>query len=377
MPARTCVIPAALVLLGASCHDVLGIEDVRVEGAADADGINPGESGDADPGSGAQLAIEPEWQELGVADSTTLTATYVAPSGASHDVTDQASWSSSDTETVTVWMGPGGEAFASGASAGEATIQARYEGLSAGADIVVRSDLDAVTWVSLPSGTFEMGSDDDQAFGDEQPVREVTLSAFALAETETTVAQYEVCVDQGACEEPARDYDNNEAYNWGAPDRHDHPINGVTWFQAQNFCESAGWRLPTEAEREYAATSGGLDRRYPWGDEEASCERAVMDDSGEGCGEGGTWPVCSKPEGHSEQGICDLAGNVWEWVYDWYGDYPSESQVDPTGPEEGSDRVRRGGSWNLGARLLRAPFRVRLAPSEESVSLGFRCARPL
>ena len=241
-----------------------------------------------------------------------------------------------------------------------------------GADTGPSVDID---WVELEGGTFFMGSDDEDASVDEIPVREVTLSAFELAQTETTVAQYEACVDAGECEEPG----TFSACNWGVSDRADHPINCVSWHDATDFCEFAGGRLPTEAEREYAARSGGRDWKYLWGNEDATCDRAVMNQDsgteGRGCGEGATWPVCSKPAGDSEQGICDLAGNVWEWVDNWYGDYPSEPQVDPTGPESGSSRVVRGGSWLSGVRNLGASNRGNVGPSGILGALGFRCAR--
>jgi formylglycine-generating enzyme required for sulfatase activity len=253
-------------------------------------------------------------------------------------------------------------------------------GTGNGADASVDPDGEVedslIDWVALLAGTFSMGSDENDAFANEQPVHEVTLSAFELARTETTVAQYAACVEAGVCAEPARDYTDGLSFNWGAPGRDEHPINGVTWFQAEGFCEYVGGRLPTEAEREYAARSEGQDQKYPWGDEEATCERAVMNEDGEdGCGDRRTSPVCSKPAGHSAQGICNLAGNVSEWVYDWFDDYPSEPQVDPTGPESGSNRVLRGGNWLIDARLLRASFRSSVDPSAANINFGFRCAR--
>jgi formylglycine-generating enzyme len=251
-------------------------------------------------------------------------------------------------------------------------------GTGNGADASVDPDAEVeeslIDWVALSTGTFSMGSDDDDANSNEQPVHEVTLSAFELARTETTVAQYAACAEAGACGEPS----TGGSCNWNVSGRADHPINCVSWFQAEAFCEFAGGRLPTEAEREYAARSQGQDRTYPWGDEAATCERAVMHEDGvHGCGDRITSPVCSKPAGHSAQGICDLAGNVSEWIYDWFDDYPAEPQVDPTGPESGSDRVRRGGSWNSFANSLRASARGNVDPSNAFVSLGFRCARSL
>ena len=134
----------------------------------------------------------------------------------------------------------------------------------------------------------------------------------------------------------------------------------MDWDQAQAFAAWAGGRLPSESEWEHAARSGGKEQTSPWGDEEATCILAVMCDGGNGCGEDRTWPVCSKPAGNSRQGVCDLAGNVWEW----------------TDEREGaSRRVSRGGSWLFTASYLRASYRFRVVPSFRSDGLGFRLAR--
>ncbi|MBP8971341.1 formylglycine-generating enzyme family protein, partial [Myxococcota bacterium] len=134
----------------------------------------------------------------------------------------------------------------------------------------------------------------------------------------------------------------------------------------------------SEAEWEYAARSGGRDWKYPWGNENATCERAVMDDgSGNGCGRRSTWPVCSKPKGNTTQGLCDMAGNVWEWVQDWchysYNGAPTDGSAweKPTG----SRRVVRGGSWNGDAGFVRAAFRNGVDPRFRFSNLGFRLAR--
>ena len=134
----------------------------------------------------------------------------------------------------------------------------------------------------------------------------------------------------------------------------------MDWGQATTFAKWAGGRLPTGEEWTYAATSGGQSWEYPWGDEPATCDRAIMDDGGSGCGQGHTWPVCSKPAGHSRQGVCDLAGNVWEWADEREG---------------ASDRVYRGGGWYNPASLLRVTYRLRNTPSSRNSYLGFRLAR--
>jgi len=228
-----------------------------------------------------------------------------------------------------------------------------------------------ITWISLPSGTFQMGSTEGNS--DEEPVHTVTLSAFQMAKTETTVAQYAQCVVADACTAASTGW---SYCNWQVIGREQHPINCVNWYQSTDFCAWAGARLCTEAEWEYAARSGGKDQTYPWGDAAATCDYAVMDDGGDGCGLDSTWAVCGKPGGNSDQGVCDLAGNVWEWVVEWYGTYPSAAETNPTGPASGSYRVIRGGSWyDDYADLLRASLRSGDDPDDHDDGLGLRCCR--
>ena len=240
-----------------------------------------------------------------------------------------------------------------------------------------------LTWVRLATGTFSMGSAEGQ--DDEKPVHTVRLDAFEMSKSEVTVGQYRACVKAGKCGEhhltgyewPGQEFTKDSRCNWPRGDRADHPLNCVDWSQATSFCRWAGGRLPTEAEWEYAARSGGKSRTYPWGNEKATCSRAVMDDGGAGCGKNRTWPVCSKTRGNTPQGLCDMAGNVWEWVSDWYSrDYYGSSPARaPRGPKSGSFRVRRGGSWFYPAGDLRAAYRLGNSPGARGPALGFRCVR--
>ena len=229
----------------------------------------------------------------------------------------------------------------------------------------------AGSFVSLPAGCFTMGGAEGEA--DEKPPHNVCLGGFELGKNEVTVEQYSACVSAGACSEPGTGGD----CNWGVSGRRDHPINCVFWDQAQAYARWAHARLPTEAEWEYAARSGGRDQQYPWGDESPSCDRAIMDYWGNGCGRGATGPVCSKPGGNSAQGACDLAGNVWEWTQDSYHDSYTGAPGDGSAymSPAGSYRVYRGGSWNGPAGFLRARGRGRAPPGYAFVFLGFRLAR--
>ncbi len=228
-----------------------------------------------------------------------------------------------------------------------------------------------IEWVRIPGGSFRMGS--TKGGSDEKPVRTVRVGDLALSKTEVTVGQYRACVDARACTAP----DTGTYCNWDKSGRDDHPINCVDWEQASAFAKWAGGRLPSEAEWEYAARSGGKSREYPWGDQKADCSRAVMDDgSGNGCGKGGTtFPVCSKPAGNTAQGVCDMAGNVWEWVADWYGPYGEAPNDGSARTRTAQFRVGRGGGWNNAARGLRAAHRSGRSPGGRRINLGFRVAR--
>ena len=234
-------------------------------------------------------------------------------------------------------------------------------------------DPSALKWLSITGSTFQMGS--DAGTSDELPIHSVTVSSFEMTKTEVMIEQYQVCVDAGTCTLP-NDNIWNSRCNWGYSDRGAHPVNCVDWDQAVAFCAWAGGRLPSEAEWEYAARSGGQDIIYPWGDETATCEYAVMNDEGYGCGEDSTWAVCGKTAGNTEQELCDMTGNVWEWVQDRYHNSYTGAPADGSAWEDsGSYRVLRGGSFKFSANALRLANRSYDDPSNPYYDLGFRCAR--
>ena len=217
-----------------------------------------------------------------------------------------------------------------------------------------------------------MGSDSGSTY--ELPAHAVTVPTFAMSRTEITVRQYGECVTAGACAEPG----TGTSANWNDPGYEDHPVNYIDWQQAVDFCTWAGGRLPSEAEWEYAARSGGQDITYPWGNDLPTCTYAVMNEGGLGCGTGRTWPVCSKPAGNTTQGLCDMAGNLWELVQDWYHlDYRG-APTDGTAWEDNGvlGRVARGGGYaDLTVDSLRAAFRIFLPPTVPAGDGSFRCAR--
>lgn len=226
-------------------------------------------------------------------------------------------------------------------------------------------------WVALPAGRFLMGSlEASEGFMNAIPAHKVLMKAFEMSRTDVTVEQYARCVSSGRCAAPT----TGGNCNWGKPGRQRHPVNCVSWEQANQYAKFIGARLPTEAEWEYAATSGGRGGKYPWGDENPTCENAVMLD----CAlEHGTSPVCSKPAGNTAQGLCDMAGNVWQWTQDKYGGSYAGVPADGSAFEAaGVARVVRGGSWDNGdSTLLRSIFRHAVRPGVRDDKVGFRVAR--
>jgi formylglycine-generating enzyme required for sulfatase activity len=218
-----------------------------------------------------------------------------------------------------------------------------------------------------------MGSNDGDA--DERPIHAVTIANFELLRNEVTVGQYRACVNAGRCDAPETGNNFNWSANAGALENH--PINGVSWDNAKQFTEWIGARLPTESEWEYAARSQGQNITYPWGDEAPNCDRLNFGDCGGNDGVE-TSRVCTHQAGHSTQGVCDLAGNVWEWLEDnWHNSYngaPNDGSawVDNA---PGSVRVFRGGSWYLDARRVRAAYRAGRSAGYRVNGLGFRPAR--
>jgi len=238
--------------------------------------------------------------------------------------------------------------------------------------------------VLVPAGPFLRGSPAKKGRSDERPQRRLVLQGFEIDQHEVTVRQYKRCVAAGACdvvhlegtENPGREpFSRDRDCNWGAVWRSDHPINCVSWQQATRFCGWAGKRLPTEAEWEKAAR-GTDGRAYPWGAEAPTCHRVVMD---YGCKLGSTWSAMLKtPYGDSPFKAWNMAGNVAEWVSDWYGPkyYADSPDKDPAGPTSGKHRVLRGGHRSdYRGENLRAAARSHLPAGARSETLGFRCAR--
>ena len=246
-----------------------------------------------------------------------------------------------------------------------------------------------IEFVLVPAGSFQMGTatpscpkDDpsteknerqacmSNVFPNEQPQHKATISrAFYLGKTEVTQQQWVAVMGT-----------NPSGFNSKkvGGDSRNHPVENVSWGDVQAFIQKlnkkegkAVYRLPTEAEWEYACRAGSRGK-YSFGDDDSELGRYawIEGNSGEK-----THPVGQlRP---NAWGLYDMHGNVWEWVQDWYGEeyYGSSPSTDPSGPSEGSGRVYRGGSWFFGAVLARAAFRSPALPVQHYDSLGFRLAR--
>lgn len=194
-------------------------------------------------------------------------------------------------------------------------------------------------------------------------------AGVSFTKSEVTVGQFRVCVKAGTCRRVSyADRNRDPTCNWGHDGRGRHPMNCVTWQGAVDFCRWVGGRLPTEKEW-HAEASNNNTRMHPWGVTRASCARAIMADADtrgsggetDGCGEGRTWPVCSKPAGKSVSGLCDMVGSVWEW----------------TSTAEGKKRIVRGGGWGEDESRATLDSSARFADPPGGVFglNGFRCAR--
>ncbi len=226
-----------------------------------------------------------------------------------------------------------------------------------------------IEWVTIPGGSFMMGADN---LGGAQPRHSVTVRTFLMAKTTVTAGQYKKCVEAGICKKPICDSSGKDSYG------DDYPVVCVNWEQAAKFSEWVGGRLPSEAEWEYAARSADKDWKYPWGNENVTCERAVTSDCGDKA-----LPVCSKPAGNTAQGLCDMAGNVLEWTQDWYhGSYegaPTDGSAwgSPATSAYRAYRATRGGRhWFYGDVNSPAAIRSFNDPDDRlSQYIGFRPVR--
>jgi formylglycine-generating enzyme required for sulfatase activity len=262
--------------------------------------------------------------------------------------------------------------------------------------------MDKMTLVYVPEGEFQMGSSkelvfsakdickqslgnisgavcDATSFMDEFPDHKVSLSDYWIDQTEVTNAQYRICIEAGGCELPKDLGSYSEESYFDNPDFDDYPVVQVTWTMAWEYCNWAGARLPTEAEWEYASR-GPEGFIFPWGSEFDRTKLNYCDSSCDGIsdpvyndGYPETSPVGSFPSGASWVGALDMAGNVREWVNDWYAQFPLDDLTDPRGPVSGDEKTMKGGSWYDAPFNIRSTNRGGLPTDYWRHKVGFRC----
>jgi formylglycine-generating enzyme required for sulfatase activity len=252
------------------------------------------------------------------------------------------------------------------------------------------SDVDQMEQVYVPAGEFNMGSSDIEAIQTteggraypEIPVNTVYLDGYWIDKYEVTNSQYALCVAAGACQPPFTSESLTIKNYYGNPEYANNPVVWVNWDMARTYCEWTGRRLPTEAEWEKAAR-GTDGRKYPWGNDPVSGERANLCDVN--CpksfanynyndGYADTAPVGSYPAGASAYGVMDMAGNVWEWTGTLIQPYPYDPNDGREDLEAPGERAWRGAAFSNGYWWMRASVRYRSVTFYWYYNLGIRCA---
>jgi len=239
--------------------------------------------------------------------------------------------------------------------------------------------------IYVQGGIFRMGDDDSEP--DEGPSQLIRLDPYFIDETEVTNGEYALCVESGQCDPPSRSGATYHQEYYGAPAFDNYPVIFVDWFAARDFCFWRDARLPSEAEWERAAGFDpimGIKQNYPWGDTfdgtllnfcDANCSQEDNNDAYDD-EHRDTAPVASYPAGRSPLGLFDMAGNVMEWVSDWYDPdyYEYATDTNPLGPLDGEFKAVRGGSWLSSEDQVGVAGRGSYDPTVRRAHLGFRCA---
>jgi len=241
--------------------------------------------------------------------------------------------------------------------------------------------------VLIPDGVFTMGYniDNKKEWGDtdEEPVHKVFLKSYYIDRYEVSASQFSNFLNQHQKQsslyfQPGLGVTIEKIDSQFRPRAGlgNYPVNRVSWFGADAYCRWVNKRLPTEAEWEKA--SRGTDSRvFPWGDEFPTNERVTFRRKFNLLGFNALEKIDSMPAGRSPYGIHHMAGNVWEWVNDWYGDiyYEESPYANPKGPDSGTSKVLRGGNWYYKAYYMRTTYRFNDKPDIFKNWQGFRCAK--
>ena len=237
------------------------------------------------------------------------------------------------------------------------------------------TDEKGVDMAMVPAGEFLMGSNNGEP--DEMPIHSVYISDFYIDIYEVTNELYKLCVKAETCTPPGEKHSTIRENYYSDSDYDQYPMIRATWEQAQDFCKWRDAKLPTEAQWEKAAARRGLEgKRYPWGDEQPTCD--------EGAKNGAHFINCLTKDtiqvgtfAPNNYGLYDMTGNVWEWIYDWYSDnyYLNATANNPTGPDTGTYHVARGGAFENAGGNLRVANRSKDNLTDMPKTIGFRCAR--
>ena len=249
----------------------------------------------------------------------------------------------------------------------------------------ITHEKDNSTMIYIPAGEFTMGSD---IYSFEQPIQQISLDAYLIDKYLVTNRQFKQFVDENNYQTDAEKNGSGEVWTskrwrneqdaiWKKPDgstsiegKEDYPVSQISHNDAIAYCEWAGKELPTEAQWEMAARGpgGGI---YPWGNSDPDETIANYSDSFIE----GTTPVTKYEKGQSYYGAFDMAGNLYQWCKDWYTPGAERKADNPTGPDEGTERVLKGGSYSESMDSLRSAYRISADPAASKAIYGFRCVK--
>jgi formylglycine-generating enzyme required for sulfatase activity len=232
--------------------------------------------------------------------------------------------------------------------------------------------LDPVEMILIPTGNFLMGSEKAEGRPDEKPQKTIYLDAYSIDAFEVTNKRYLEFIHKTGRKEPPNPYSEKKLSEEAGIDSM--PVVQVTWYDAVDYCRWAGKRLPTEAEWEKAAR-GVEGAAFPWGEQSPGTIKVNYEKNWDGIHT--LWPVGSHPETDSPFGVHDMAGNVREWVRDWYAVdyYHTGPTSNPLGPREGILKVIKGGSWHSFIGDIRPASRGKGGFALKTDGIGFRCAK--